>query len=114
MPKEISTEKKLPQRDFIQNPDISKQFLQEVEKFEKFVDLLVTKTLNGPTTLDLKWKEIQDNQEIEQQRKSISIARCYPMKNRYPDILPYDQTRVKLCTTKDDYINASYLKVRSY
>lgn len=34
----------------------------EVEKFEKFVDGLTSKTLNGPTTLDIKWKELQDIQ----------------------------------------------------
>lgn len=33
------------------------------------------------------------------------------MKNRFPDILPYDCSRVELPSTKDDYINASYLKV---
>ena len=31
------------------------------------------------------------------------------MKNRFPDILPYDQSRVPLPCTKDDYINASFL-----
>ena len=40
----------------------------------------------------------------------ISVARCYPMKNRYPDILPYDQTRVPLPCTKDEYINASFVR----
>ncbi len=29
------------------------------------------------------------------------------MKNRLPDVLPYDHNRVELPTTKDDYINAS-------
>ena len=38
-------------------------------------------------------------------------------KNRYQDILPYDETRVKLqlmdpANEKDDYINASHIKVR--
>lgn len=31
------------------------------------------------------------------------------MKNRFPDIMPYDQTRVPIPDTKDDYINASFL-----
>ncbi|KAK5646077.1 hypothetical protein RI129_004541 [Pyrocoelia pectoralis] len=91
-------------------PELIKQFTQEVEKLEKFVDILSTKTLSGPTSLELKWKEIQDRQDAEQHRKSISVARCYPMKNRCPDILPYDQTRVILTGRKDDYINASYVK----
>jgi protein tyrosine phosphatase len=32
------------------------------------------------------------------------------MKNRFPDILPYDHSRIELPSTKDDYINASYIK----
>lgn len=52
---------------------------------------------------------------------TISIARCYPSKNRYNDYLPYDQTRIILHSTADpnaskktssdssDYINATLL-----
>ena len=32
------------------------------------------------------------------------------MKNRLPDVLPFDHTRVELPTTKDDYINASHIR----
>jgi len=32
------------------------------------------------------------------------------MKNRFADILPYDHSRIELPSTKDDYINASYMK----
>ena len=32
------------------------------------------------------------------------------MKNRLPDVLPFDATRVELPTTKDDYINASHVR----
>lgn len=37
-------------------------------------------------------------------------------KNRYPDVLPYDNTRVELVPTKENntgYINASHVKVSS-
>lgn len=102
----------IPKSDPFQNPHTLKQFSMEVEKFEKFCDSLITKTLNGPTTLDLKWKEIQDRQDNENYNRSISVARCYPLKNRFPDILPYDSTRVELENSKDDYINASYVKVK--
>jgi tyrosine-protein phosphatase non-receptor type 23 len=37
------------------------------------------------------------------------VARCYPMKNRFADILPFDESRVPLPCTKDEYINASFL-----
>lgn len=86
-------------------------FSRELEKYEKYVEALTTKTLSGPTTLDVKWKEIQDSQELDAQKRIISVARCYPMKNRFPDILPYDYSRVELKSTKDDYINASFIKV---
>ncbi|KAL3280960.1 hypothetical protein HHI36_004185 [Cryptolaemus montrouzieri] len=94
----------------LDSEEAKKLFRNEVDKYEKFVDVLTNKTLNGPTTLDLKWKEIQDNQESEGTKRIISVARCYPMKNRFPDILPYDHSRVLLGSTVDDYINASYIK----
>lgn len=100
----------VPKRNLLENSETFKLFVQEVEKYEKFVDLLTTKTLSGPTTLDLKWKEIQDKQELDAQKRSISVARCYPIKNRSADILPYDYSRVELSSTKDDYINASHIR----
>lgn len=96
-----------PKKDPFLNPEIVKAFGVEIEKFEKFVNGLTNKTANGQTTLELKWKFIQDSEE----KRAISVARCYPLKNRYPDILPYDYARVELKTTKDDYINATHLKV---
>ncbi|XP_034230470.1 tyrosine-protein phosphatase non-receptor type 23 isoform X2 [Thrips palmi] len=101
---------KFPVIDPFQDKDYLHQFTQEVEKYEKFVEGLTLKTLNGPTPLDIKWKEITELQERDSHRRSISVARCYPMKNRFPDILPYDCSRVELPSTKDDYINASHLK----
>ncbi|CAG9853928.1 unnamed protein product [Phyllotreta striolata] len=94
----------------LNNKDVKNLFNQEWDKYEKFVETLSIKTLSGPTNLDIKWKEIQDQQDCDSQRKIISVARCYPMKNRFPDILPYDHTRVELCDSKDDYINASFIK----
>ncbi|KDR21340.1 Tyrosine-protein phosphatase non-receptor type 23 [Zootermopsis nevadensis] len=97
-------------KDPYTDPDALNQFVQEVGKYEKFVDGLTTKTLNGPTPLDMKWKELLELQEIDAHKRSISVARCYPMKNRFSDILPYDHSRIELPSTKDDYINASYIK----
>ncbi|XP_044266202.1 tyrosine-protein phosphatase non-receptor type 23 [Tribolium madens] len=96
----------------LNSSEVKKLFATEIDKYEKFVDVLTNKTLSGPTNLDLKWKEIQDKQDVE--KKAISVARCYPMKNRFPDILPYDYSRVELKAAKDDYINASYVKDISY
>ena len=59
--------------------------------------------------LDSMWRELNILVEKDK-KKNISIARCYPMKNRTPDVLPFDANRVELPTTKDDYINASHIK----
>lgn len=101
-----------PKKDPFSSVDILKQFANEIDKIEKFVNGLTNKTANGQTTLEMKWKFVQDSQDSD--KRAISIARCYPLKNRYPDILPYDYSRVELKTTKDDYINATHLKVKSY
>ncbi|XP_059485040.1 tyrosine-protein phosphatase non-receptor type 23 isoform X2 [Neocloeon triangulifer] len=99
-----------PSKDPYAEPEALAQFTQEVERLEKVVEGLNNKTLNGPTPLDLKWKELQELQEKDAHKRSISVARCYPMKNRFPDILPFDHSRVELPSTKDDYINASFIK----
>ncbi|ENN77425.1 tyrosine-protein phosphatase non-receptor type 23 [Dendroctonus ponderosae] len=105
----VETIRVLPSKP-LNNTEVKTLFAQEVEKFEKSVEALTSKTLSGPTSLDMKWKEIQDSQENDTQKRVISVARCYPMKNRSPDILPYDYSRVQLRTTGDDYINASFIK----
>lgn len=61
--------------------------------------------------LEKQWKEVLDTAEAGEKR-SVSVARCYPDMNRTPDVLPYDQTRVELKGWKDDYINAS--KIASF
>ncbi len=40
----------------------------------------------------------------------MSVARCYVVKNRQQEVVPYDRNRVELPTTKDDYINASHVR----
>jgi len=66
----------------------------------------VANGLGQPGLLERQWKEVLDTAEIGDKR-SVSVARCYPDMNRTPDVLPYDQTRVELKGWKDDYINAS-------
>ncbi|XP_057379338.1 tyrosine-protein phosphatase non-receptor type 23-like [Daphnia carinata] len=109
----VKTEIKLPSvpnvshKDPLADAELASKLAVEVEKLDKLVGGLTRKSLNGPTSLDTRWKEVLDLQERESARHSISVARCYPMKNRFPDVLPYDHNRVELPTTKDDYINAS-------
>uniref|UniRef100_A0A452TAH0 Protein tyrosine phosphatase non-receptor type 23 n=1 Tax=Ursus maritimus TaxID=29073 RepID=A0A452TAH0_URSMA len=50
---------------------------------------------------------LQDAQEHDARGRSIAIARCYSLKNRHQDVMPYDSNRVVLRSGKDDYINAS-------
>ncbi|KAF4517207.1 hypothetical protein B566_EDAN005260 [Ephemera danica] len=109
-PAKMSQQSKEGNKDPYAEPEALNQFVQDVERLEKVVEGLTNKTLNGPTPLDLKWKELQELQEKDVHKRSISVARCYPMKNRFPDILPYDHSRVELPSTKDDYINASHIK----
>ena len=52
-------------KDPYTDPEALNQFVQEVGKYEKFVDGLTTKTLNGPTPLDMKWKELLELQVSE-------------------------------------------------
>ena len=79
----------------------------ETEKLASSVTNLCSRTLGGPSPLEVKWKEVQERVEQVGGKRSVSVARCYPALNRVPDVLPYDQTRVELQGGKDDYINAS-------
>ena len=103
----------VPHKDPLADSDSASKLAADVEKLDKLVDGLTRKSLNGPTSLDTRWKEVLELQERETVRHSISVARCYPMKNRLPDVLPYDHNRVELPTTKDDYINASLVPALS-
>jgi protein tyrosine phosphatase len=89
-------------------------FLQDYKKLERHVELLSQKTLTSTLTLlEKEWKDLNDYQEkqLEATKYTISVARLYPNKNRFHDLLPYDQNRVKLvkpnAAKSDDYINAT-------
>uniref|UniRef100_A0A2R5LL12 Putative tyrosine-protein phosphatase non-receptor type 23 n=1 Tax=Ornithodoros turicata TaxID=34597 RepID=A0A2R5LL12_9ACAR len=97
-------------KDPLSDPVALDKFIAEVERFEKFVEGLTKKSLNGPTLLEQRWKEYLDAQDRESRKLSISVARCYPMKNRIPDVMPYDHNRVEMTSQRNDYINASHIK----
>lgn len=63
--------------------------------------------LGDAGSLDAVWRELQEAQEHDARGRSIAIARCYSLKNRHQDVMPYDSNRVVLRSGKDDYINAS-------
>ncbi|XP_076057743.1 tyrosine-protein phosphatase non-receptor type protein myopic isoform X2 [Oratosquilla oratoria] len=94
------------------NDETLSKLAMETERFSKMVEGLDRKSLNGPTNLELKWKEVTDALDRECAQYKVSVARCYPLKNRYADILPFDHTRVQLSSERDDYINASHVAMK--
>ncbi|XP_023170307.2 tyrosine-protein phosphatase non-receptor type 23 [Drosophila hydei] len=88
-----------------------KYFHKEVESYEKLVENLHVKMLNGNTQLSSKWLELQQKLEKDTSvKRTTTIAKLFPEKNRSLDCLPYDHARVKLDKQTDDYINAAYMK----
>ncbi|XP_076869425.1 tyrosine-protein phosphatase non-receptor type 23 isoform X2 [Brachyhypopomus gauderio] len=102
---------KLIQGDPYQAPERVSQLCAELERFRSTVQSLERPSGEGGLSeLDARWKELQDKQEKDSRQLSIAIARCYTMKNRHQDVMPYDRNRVVLQSGKDDYINASFIE----
>ncbi|ALC44607.1 mop [Drosophila busckii] len=88
-----------------------KYFHKEVESYEKLVESLHVKMLNGNTQLGAKWLELQQKLEKDASvKRTTTIAKLFPEKNRSLDCLPYDHARVKLDKQTDDYINAARIE----
>ncbi|KAG7253830.1 hypothetical protein CRUP_030801 [Coryphaenoides rupestris] len=102
----------LIQGDPYQAPERIAHLNGELDRYRAQVDALEqpSESEGGLSVLDARWKELQDGQEKDARQLSIAIARCYTMKNRNQDIMPYDVNRVVLRSGKDDYINASYVE----
>ncbi|KAK6165357.1 hypothetical protein SNE40_022299 [Patella caerulea] len=96
-------------KDPYSHPAALNKLVLDVETFGKCVDDLSANEASAHSRVDIIWRELMEYQEQEGKKNSIAIARCYPMKNRDQDIMPYDATRVMLSTVKDDYINASWI-----
>ncbi|XP_064130685.1 tyrosine-protein phosphatase non-receptor type 23 isoform X1 [Loxodonta africana] len=90
---------RLIEQDPYEHPERLRQLQQELEAFRG--------QLGDAGALDTVWRELQDAQEHDARGRSIAIARCYSLKNRHQDVMPYDSNRVVLRSGKDDYINAS-------
>lgn len=98
----------LIESDPYEKPERVLRLLAELERFRGVVEGLEQPVPGGGgAELDVVWKELQEAQERDARQLSIAIARCYSMKNRHQDIMPYDRNRVVLRSGKDDYINAS-------
>ena len=74
----------------------TEQLTQETEKLQSLVSGLGQRTLQGTLPLDSLWREVVESVEKSATKLSVSVARCYPMKNRASDVLPFDQSRVEL------------------
>ncbi|XP_021237787.1 tyrosine-protein phosphatase non-receptor type 23 [Numida meleagris] len=97
----------LIENDPYEKPERLLRLRAELERFRALLQRLERPEPGGAPELDALWKELQDAQERDARQLSIAIARCYSMKNRHQDIMPYDRNRVVLRSGKDDYINAS-------
>lgn len=92
------------------SPNIE-NFYKEVQRYEKTVNSLTTKTLNGTTPLDIKWKELHDMLEKDASKRTVNISKLFPEKNRNMLSVPFDHSRVLLPTETDNYINAAHIRV---
>lgn len=101
---------RLIEGDPYQAPERVSRLCAELERFRATVQSLEYPTGEGLSKLDARWKDLQDQQEKDARQLSIAIARCYTMKNRHQDVMPYDRNRVVLRSGKDDYINASFIE----
>ncbi|XP_061111675.1 tyrosine-protein phosphatase non-receptor type 23 isoform X2 [Conger conger] len=103
---------RLIEGDPYQAPERVSRLCAELERFRQAVQSLEQPQAESGalSELDARWKELQDQQEKDARQLSIAIARCYSMKNRHQDIMPYDRNRVVLQSGKDDYINASSIE----
>lgn len=86
-------------------------FYKEVQRYEKVINGLTTKTLNGTTPLETKWKELHDSLNKDASKRTVSVSKLFPEKNRNMLSVPYDHSRVLLPTETDNYINAAHIKV---
>ena len=125
-PKELAEQKreaeafsdiiKATNRDPYEDENIQRKLLEDVKLIES--NFLPASDGNTQIWLNKKWKLFNTflttgsvgTGEMAVGGGALSVARCYPMKNRAPDILPFDSSRVELPTTKDDYINASHIR----
>ncbi|XP_052000515.1 tyrosine-protein phosphatase non-receptor type 23-like [Xyrauchen texanus] len=102
---------RLIQGDPYQAPERVSKLSTELGRFRSTVQSLERPSgQGGLSELDARWKELQEQQEKDTRQLSIAIARCYTMKNRHQDVMPYDSNRVVLRSGKDDYINASFIE----
>lgn len=101
---------KEPQRDPYSTDEALDRFVNDVERYEKVVASLCKPSLSGPTPLEKEWKELADEQDRQSRKLFMAVGLSESMRNRCPDMIPYDKWRVVLTGLKNDYINASLIE----
>ncbi|CAF4212639.1 unnamed protein product, partial [Rotaria sp. Silwood2] len=103
-----------PPQDPYDDKDKLDQLVGDVQRFEKHVSTMTKKILNGTVPLEVEWKELSDLQEKDVHTQTCAIGKCNPKLNRFQDLIPYDNSRVRLVQTNpnqqkhfNDYINAT-------
>ena len=82
------------------NESILNQLLADMKNLEE--------KINQKVQFDSMWREM--NQIVEKaEKKTISIARCYPMKNRVPDVLPFDNSRFDIFIFLKNFLLPTYI-----
>ncbi|XP_075992722.1 tyrosine-protein phosphatase non-receptor type protein myopic isoform X2 [Anticarsia gemmatalis] len=97
-------------RDLFSDPSLLNRFTQEVKNLQRWTDSLTNKVASGITVLDYKWKSFQDVQTKENMTRSKTIAMQHTSGNIVSEIVPFDDSRLRLKSDPDAYINASYYK----
>ena len=64
------------------------------------------------STINQEWNELPTAPNPDISRFVYSSGLKHSGKNRYPDVLPFEETRVKL-SNPEDYINANYVQINS-
>ncbi|XP_046859006.1 tyrosine-protein phosphatase non-receptor type 23-like [Xenia sp. Carnegie-2017] len=82
-----------------------------VEDYRDIVNNLPKKPITGHSNLTKEWLDLQHHQDTISKVLTCDVGKANATKNRYLDILPYDQTRVILQGKEDsDYINATLIE----
>ncbi|XP_028392948.1 tyrosine-protein phosphatase non-receptor type 23-like [Dendronephthya gigantea] len=99
----------------LQKPEDREEYILRltdlVINYRDTVNNLTQRQARGPSILTKEWLAVQHYQDMVSQALTCDDGKRNTTKNRYLDILPYDQTRVHLEDREDsDYINATMVE----
>lgn len=106
----IESDTRKEQQKSFDDPKVRNNFVKEVERYEKVIETLNVKMLNGKTPLMNKWNELNETLAKTEEQRSTSIAKLFPEKNYSNDCVPFNSCLVRLEKETDNYINAAFIK----